>query len=73
MLNFRKIYNPSLECPFKVRVYLMYCFENIAILIFLVFGLKLPNHAHFLGILGPYFDTQNNVFVIETIKKHSLV
>jgi len=44
---------------------------KIAISIFLTFGLKLPNHAHFWGVLG-CFDTLNNVFVIKTPKRHIL-
>jgi len=30
---------------------------------FLAFGLKLPNHAHFWGVLGD-FGTVNNIFLL---------
>jgi len=49
----------GLKCPFKFRVGLIYSTGDIAISIFLTFGLKLPNHAHFLDIFG-YFDTLNS-------------
>ena len=51
---------------------MMYCFENMAILIFFTYGLKLLDHAHFLELLGSS-DTVNNVFVIETVKRHILL
>jgi len=37
----------GLKCPVKFRVDLTYCFEDIENSIFLTFGLKLPDHAHF--------------------------
>jgi len=40
-----------------------------ALLVFLTFGLKLPNHAHFWGVLIPW----TMFFVIETPKRHILV
>ena len=45
---------PGLKCPFKFRVDLIYFVEDIAISIFLTFGLKLPNHAHFWSVLIPW-------------------
>jgi len=59
------------KCPLKFRVDLIYSVEDIAVSNFLTFGLELLNHAHFWGVLGG-FDTMNNVFVIETPKRHIL-
>ena len=42
----------GLKCRLKFPVDLIYSVEDIAISIFLTFGLKLPNHAHFWGVLG---------------------
>ena len=51
---------------------LSYSVEDIAILVFLTFGLKLPNHAHFGGVSGA-FDTLYNVFfVIRKPKRYIL-
>jgi len=36
--------------------------------IFLTFGLKLPNHARLWGFYG-VFDTLNNLFLIEILKR----
>ena len=61
----------GLKCPVKFRIDLTYSFEDIENSIFLTFGLKSPNHAHFLGVLW-VFDTLNNIFLIETPKRHIL-
>ena len=61
----------DLKCHFKFRVDLICCFENIALSIFLTFGLKLPNHAHLFVVLGG-LDTLNNFFVNEMLKRHIL-
>jgi len=61
----------GLKCPVKFRIYPTYCFEDIKNSIFLTFGLKLPNHAHFLGVLWG-FDTLNIFFSHQTLKKHIL-
>jgi len=45
-----------LKCPLKFRIDLTYCFEDIENSFFLTFGLKSPNHAHFMGFLWG-FDT----------------
>jgi len=41
----------GLKRPVKFHIDLTYCFEDIENSICLTFGLKLPNHAHFLGVL----------------------
>jgi len=61
----------GLGCSFEFRVDLIHCFEDIATSIFLTFGLKLSNHAHFLMVLEG-FDNLNN-FIIETPKVLSWV
>ena len=42
----------GLKWPVKFRIDLTHCFEDIENSIFLKFGLKSPNHAHFLGVYG---------------------
>ena len=52
----------GLKCAVKFRVDLIYFVEDIEISICLTFGLKLPHHAHFWGVLGG-LDTMNKVFL----------
>ena len=61
----------GLKCTLKFCVDLIYSVEDIAVSIFITFGLKLPNHAHFLGVLGG-FGTLNNVFCHRNPKRHIL-
>ena len=49
----------------------IYGFGDIAIFIFCRFGLKLPIHAHFWGVLGVYFH-QITSSIILTPKRHFL-
>ena len=42
----------GLNILLKLNVHRVYIFRDIAIFIFGPFGLKLPIHAHFLGVLG---------------------
>ena len=45
----------GISSTFKFRLDPIYSFRHIAICIFSHFGLKLPIHAHFWGVLGAYF------------------
>jgi len=45
----------GLSLVLKLRIDPIYSFGDIAISIFCRFGLKLPIHAHFGGVLGVYF------------------
>jgi len=54
------------KCPLKFRVYVIYSVEDIAILIFLTFGLKLPNHGHF------FLGGGRGLGDFETPKRHIL-
>ena len=49
----------------------MYTFGDIAIFIFCRFGLKLPIHAHFWGVLGACFPQMTSPTVL-TPRRHSL-
>ena len=60
----------GLKCPVKFRIDMTYSFEDIENSIFLKFGLKLPNDAHFLGVLWVLIPW--TFFLIETLKRHIL-
>jgi len=51
----------GLKCPVKFRIDLTYCFEDIKNSIFLTFGLKLPNHAHFLVVLWGFEERYHTI------------
>ena len=55
----------------KFRLDRIYSFGDSAIFIFWHFGLKLPIHAHFQGVLGAYFP-QMTLSIVVTPKRHFL-
>jgi len=63
-------YSVSTSCPIKFRIAQTYFFEDIENSIFLTFGLKSPNDAHFLGVLWGFDTRSEQFFLIETPKRH---
>jgi len=49
----------------------IHSFKDIVIFIFCRFGLKLPIHAHFLGVVGAYFPQMTSPIIL-TPKRHFL-
>jgi len=67
----------GLKRPVKFRIDLTYYFEDIENLIFLTFGLKSPNHAHFLGgfigfLYPEYFFSSKPPKGTSLVKPHRL-